>query len=338
MAGKNDKLLDMIGEMKKIIETLPAEQKETPVPKIKFIRDIILDPAYKMEIQESTSDVAELSVSARSEPTGFPKPSSRPHKQVRIEVAPTIEEMQAKIDMSSTISKLKEEVQDQPLQQETEKSRDISTLVQELEETKSIVPEEEINPLIIKKEEKKPVKPPQKREDGIDLVLKLEKAATGVQSEIPQDLRPKLSVNSVEATTREPEPEPDLGIKVEQAPSVSDKHSVADEIEEEEEYLYLPAEYLKEIDIPDEKTLERAKILVEELKKRDLTEEEVIEATGLTAGELYKVIEWLKENELLLVTRKNFQVRYIFPEISVERWNKFILPHRKELVVETPIY
>ncbi|MHA1143768.1 MAG: hypothetical protein ACTSRW_03455 [Candidatus Helarchaeota archaeon] len=343
MNNINEPLVKMINQMKQIIQTLPEEQRDVKGPKLKFMRDIILDPEY-VAIKQGIG----VKPVAQQEPRAIPSKKVAPPRvsRMKIEVAKPIEETHAAINMSSALENIKENVPTGTTG--TVQKSDVATLVTELEATKSQLPVAEVKPTFIVKQDM-PKKPAKKTEpSGIDLVLKLEKAATGEQSMISSEKREKLSVVPSAIQSQEPSPVPVEPHKEMDQPTVEmagDPQRDVDisgsgiqEFFEEEEYLYLPAEYLKEISLPDEITLENARILVEELKKRDLTEEQVIEVTGLSAGAMYQVLEWLKENELLLVTKKNFQIRYVFPEISVERWNTYIIPHKEDLAVETPTY
>lgn len=322
----DQKLQGMIEEMEKAIQLLPEDQREWKGPELKFMRDIIMDPKY-LALKEAEQ--------AKSQTVKEPKKIAEPKpkaKHLKIEIAPTTEEAQKTIDMGATLEKIKSDLPAE-IPSIQDQAADVTELVSELEEAKSEVGHVDASQVMfVEKAEAKVEKPGKERKpkSSMELVLELEKATTGEQSEISPEKLEALEV------VKQP-----VLVSLDEEPSlekIKDMDEIEEWTDEEEEFVHLPAEYHKEIFLPEEKLLENVRKLVDELKKQDLTEEELMETSGLTAMELYNVLEWLKENELLLVTKKNYQIRYIFPETSVERWNEVMLPHGEDFLVDTPEY
>ena len=325
------KLLRLLEEAKKIlINFKPPEEISGPKKLSDLKLEAVGQKVISMPIEEDDFDDDVLVPGLK-----LPEPKIKREKELKIEVTTTIEEKERPIDMLSSLTSLKDQVRDciiEECEEEVVEEQDIGQLFDKLDDVKEKTSKVKAQPaLVIKIDESD-------KDQGIldakevPIALKLQEKLTGEKAEAPQkkiihEFEPKPKLEFEPKPVPKPIPEPKLTPPPEPEIQEFPPHP---QLEDGLIIIAKATRELKEISFDENMTLDHAKKIVEILMNDPQTLVSISEMTDLVEFELYQAIELLKANDLLDITRRGSEDTFEFPNISTDRWNKYILTKKEE--------
>ncbi len=325
------KMLRLLEEAKKAaLNWVPLEEISRPKKLSELKVEAMSQKVITVPIEEDDFDDDVLVPEIK-----LPKPERKREKELKIEVASSIEEKEKPVDMLFLLDDMKshfQEVEIKQIEEEPVQEESIDVLFSQLDEIKDEVSSIKPKPVFIEKE--MPVKKasqPKKPKD-IPIALQLQEKVIGEKVEAPskdfikefneiekEKVAPPIAPSSPAPILPKAEPEPILKISSEPLELINEAVQIS-----------IATKELKEIHFDENMILDNAKKIIQILKKAPLTLYAISELTDLIEIELYQAIEFLKDNELLNITRKDAEDLFELPEISIQRWEKFVLEEKKE--------
>ncbi|NHI92654.1 MAG: hypothetical protein EAX96_09130 [Candidatus Lokiarchaeota archaeon] len=321
------KLLRMLEDAKKVlINFKPPEEILSPKKLSDLKLEAVGQKVISLQIKEEEDFDDDVLV------PGLELPPSEPMKkqELKIEVTTTIEEKEKPIDMLQSLVGLKNKYQDSRVEECTEEIVDeenIEVLFSQLDEIKEKTSELKAQPaLVIKLDGKKETKEVMKDKD-IPIALKLQEKITGEKPKIPQ----KRIIQDLE-----PKPKPVETIELPPNFTLTPHPTMENTLPEQEsieDYVIISkaSQELKQISFDQNKVVDDAKKIVEILQNGPQTLFSISELTDLVEFELYQAIEFLKENDLLNITRSGSEDLFELPSISIDRWKKYMIVEKEEV-------